>query len=112
MTESGESKRRSLDGHQDALHSAVREALNSADPIHLIAIGAPEDEYDPEVATILPRLGEAYGVEDVGRIIHEEFVRWFTAEIAGPIERYTPAAPAVWLAWSHRLDEPDVRSTT
>ena len=39
-----------------ALREAVSRALRDADPIGLIEGGAPVDEYDPEVGTVLPRL--------------------------------------------------------
>lgn len=41
------------------LYAEVSRLVREADPIHLIAIGAPDDEYDVEVSTILPRLHEA-----------------------------------------------------
>lgn len=34
-------------------------------------------EYEPEVGTIIPRLGEAQTARDVGRIVDDEFLRWF-----------------------------------
>ena len=66
----------------------MSQLLREADPIRLITIGAPDDEYDPEVSTILPRLREARSAADVQKIIYEEFVHWFDADIAGPITHY------------------------
>ncbi|HWP60608.1 MAG TPA: hypothetical protein VNL14_22125 [Candidatus Acidoferrales bacterium] len=83
-----------------ALRAAVSQALRKADPIGLIQGGAPPDEYDPEVGTILPRLGTARSSEDVRAIVHEEFVRWFGAEIAGDIEDYQTAAEKIWATLS------------
>lgn len=80
------------------LRAAVRAALIAADPLGLLHSGAPEDEYDPEVGTILPRLNEAGSAEHVKLIIHEEFVRWFGAHSAGPAGRYAEAADAIWSA--------------
>jgi hypothetical protein len=74
--------------------------MREADPIRLIAIGAPEDEYDVEVRTILPRLREAKSADDVQRIVHEEFVHWFNAEIAGSAARYADVSKKLWEAWS------------
>jgi hypothetical protein len=91
--------RRMLKEQYRLLYAAVSEALFHADPIGLIEIGAPRDEYDPEVTTILPRLREATGVDDVRRIVHQEFVRWFNTDIAGPPDRYTATATLVWQAW-------------
>ena len=36
-----------------------------------------EDKYDPEVGSILPRLKGAHNVDDVRRIVYEEFTYWF-----------------------------------
>ena len=65
-----------------ALRAAVSEVLREADPVGLIEIGAPRDEYDPEVGTILPRLRDATSASDVHRILHEEFVRSFGKDVA------------------------------
>jgi hypothetical protein len=66
------------------------------DPIH---IGYVPDEYDPEVRTILPRLAEARDPDNLARIIHEEFVRWFDPTTAGPQARYAAVAAELWAAW-------------
>lgn len=54
------------------------------------------DEYEPEVGTILPRLHDVHSVEDVRRVIHEEFVKWFELSTAGPQEKYQVVAERVW----------------
>jgi hypothetical protein len=57
------------------------------------------DEYDPEAGTILPRLGGCGSADDVRRVVHEEFVRWFEASNAGPEERYSAIASDIWQLW-------------
>ena len=59
------------------LVTTVERAINEADPIRLRDVGAPTDEYSPEIATILPRLAGVQGFSDVIDVLHEEFVRWF-----------------------------------
>ena len=81
-----------------ALYTKVSRLLREADPIRLIAIGAPGEEYDIEVRTILPRLHDAKSPDDVQRIVHEEFVHWFTAEIAGSVEQYADVCKNIWEA--------------
>jgi hypothetical protein len=76
----------------------VSRLLREADPIRLIAIGAPDDEYDIEVSTILPRLREAKSPRDVQRIVHEEFVHWFSAETVGSAMYYARVSEDVWKA--------------
>lgn len=56
-------------------------------------------EYTAVLRTILPRLDEAATVEDLTRMLHEEFVRWFSPRIAGPPSRYRPIAEDLWAAY-------------
>lgn len=81
-----------------ALREAVSEALREADPIGLLQEGAPADEYDPEIGTILPRLRAAESAADVQRIVHQEFAAWFGEEIAGSPGGYERAAVRIWAA--------------
>jgi broad specificity phosphatase PhoE len=81
------------------LRAAVSDILRATDPIGLIASGAPADEYDPEIDTLLPRLREAESADDALRLVHEGFVRWFGPEQAGPLERYQEVAQRVWQEW-------------
>ena len=81
-----------------ALVAAVKAALNKADPIGLLEMGAPSDEYDPEVATIVPRVAKAADVSEVHRIVHEEFKQWFGVDTAGPITNYEAPAHEIWQA--------------
>jgi hypothetical protein len=58
------------------------------------------DEYDPEVGTILPRLGQAKSVPDVAVIVHEEFCRWFGVEESFAVEHYRDVAEQIWSEWN------------
>jgi hypothetical protein len=51
---------------------AVRTVVNREDPIGLLGMGAPEDEYDPEVRDLV-KWRKAVTAEQVGAI----FMRWF-----------------------------------
>ncbi len=59
------------------LYSDVSRILREADPIGLIVMGAPDDEYDPEVS----------------------FVGWFGTDIAGPLTAYADVAERIWGTW-------------
>jgi hypothetical protein len=61
-----------------------------------IAFGDDHDEYAPEAGIIAPRLTGARTVEDVVAVVHEEFVGWFDAGIAGPPARYRVIAEEIW----------------
>jgi hypothetical protein len=79
------------------LHRGLTALLYRHDPIGLAAAGCPKDEYESEVSTIIPRLKNATTVEDVRRILHEEFLHWFDGEqIAGPESAYGGVAQEIW----------------
>lgn len=81
------------------LFEQVRQILTRFDPINIADEHVNPDEYEPEVTTILPRLREAESVSDVKRIVHQEFVSWFSAGDAGPLDGYQEAARQIWGAW-------------
>ena len=81
-----------------ALFDVLSTILFDADPIE-INFEANTDEYDPEVATILPRLKDASNESEVRQIIHEEFCRWFDAETVGPVDAYVDIAAKFWAEW-------------
>ena len=76
----------------------VEALLYRHDPIG-IAFGDNPDEYRPEAEGIVPRLPRARSVDDVRKLVHEEFVRWFDEDTAGPVSRYEATARDVWSAW-------------
>ncbi|MCX9011405.1 MAG: hypothetical protein OIN66_09820 [Candidatus Methanoperedens sp.] len=80
------------------LYDEVLQILFRNDPIG-INFEINTDEYEPEVSTILPRLIEAHSVEDLQKIIHQEFIRWFSADIAGSRAKYARIAQEVWGAY-------------
>jgi hypothetical protein len=87
------------------VYNEVAAILYQHDPVTLRGAGAPRDEYEPEVGTILPRLTEARSVDDAHRIIHEEFVRWFDGALAGPATDYAQIADDVWTAWKRHVSQ-------
>jgi hypothetical protein len=82
---------------QPELYEQLVRIFYRHDPIGLAYLGAPSDEYAPEVGTILPRLAGANSAEDVTRIIYEEFGRWFGAEsTTGPKTKYSAIGDEIW----------------
>ena len=77
----------------------MAEIVARHDPIGLLAAGAPADEYEPEVGSLVPRLAEAATAAELLRIVHEELVRWFGDRLAGPAERHTALADDLWSRW-------------
>ena len=80
------------------LRNSVALAVAKADPMKLLELGAPGDEYQQEVDGILRRLEHAASHQDVRAAIHEEFESRFGADLAGIPERYDEPAAAIWIA--------------
>ena len=78
--------------------------LSEHDPIGIIE--GKRQEYEPEAASILPRLKECHTEEEACQVIHEEFVREFEANLAGPAERYAEMAHEIWRLWQGRQERP------
>jgi hypothetical protein len=97
-------ERRQLRVHYGLLFDSVAALLFRHDPIGIAFDNENVDEYEPEAGTILPRLRSCESSADALSAIHEEFVRWFDIETAGPVERYTAIASEIWKLWqTHRL---------
>lgn len=92
--------RRDGDGAEErraGVEAEIEELLFRHDPVG-IGFEDNTDEYRPEAETITRRLPEAASEQDVHRIVHEEFVRWFAVS-AGSAERYDVIAREIWRLW-------------
>ncbi len=89
-----EDRRRRLVGQEEVV-SFIEALLFETDPIG-INFEENTDEYRPEAETIALRLSEAASEGDLRRIVHEEFVRWFDEQLAGPEVRYQRIATVIW----------------
>jgi hypothetical protein len=78
MTDDDEIRRRrtELRERYRVAYDGLSKILFTEDPVG-INFEENTDEYEPEVGTIIPRLGDCRSVDDVRRIVHEEFVKWF-----------------------------------
>jgi hypothetical protein len=79
-----------------SLVAAVERAINDADPIGLLEGGAPADEYSSEIGTIVPRVVNVQSADEIISVLHEEFLRWFGKETAGPRHAYEAPARHIW----------------
>jgi hypothetical protein len=77
------------------LQNRVNAAVNSADPVGLLALGCPSDEYGPEISRILPLLFSATSPQQFEHQLYELFVEMFD-ETAGPVEGYRELAGQLW----------------
>jgi hypothetical protein len=58
------------------------------------------DEYELEAGTIIPRLDGCTSTEDVQRLVHEEFRKWFSPGVTQPFETFRQPAEDIWQAWT------------
>ena len=87
-----------------SLYDDVLGILAKHDPIGIAQVA--KDEYEPEVDTILQRLEGARLAFDARRILHEEFVQWFSIDLAGSEENFEKMAREVWAAWGRHRNGP------
>jgi hypothetical protein len=80
-------RRAALRQRYGSLYEFVLDLLFEVDPAG-INFETNTDEYEPEVDTILPRLEGDKTVEDLQKIVYEEFMRWFGVETAGSAGNY------------------------
>ena len=73
------------------LQNRVTAAVNGADPVGLLTIGCPSDEYGPEISRILPLLFRATSPQRFEQQLYELFVEMFD-KTAGPADAYRELA--------------------
>jgi hypothetical protein len=76
--------------------ATVLELLTRADPMRLIAAGAPPHEYMHEAEHVDDRLGEAQSTGDVRDIVHDVMAKSFGPMDVGTPARYEPLAEEFW----------------
>lgn len=87
-----------------AFFAEVLAIITRHDPMGVVYPEAPlagQTEYEPETGTIIPRLQGVRTIDDVQRIIDEEFDRWFWAGVSQrPRAPYQAIAEEIWAAWN------------
>jgi len=91
-------RRKELKAWYKSLYDKINKCLFDHDPI-LINYEFNTDEYEPEVGTILPKLKECSTEEETLNMVHEEFIKWFGANTAGPKAAYSNIARDIWKIW-------------
>lgn len=74
------------------LQQGIQEVLCQHDPITLVRMGAPRDEYSPESQTIAQAISPGMTVQEVTEITHAEFCKWFDPKLAGDAIGYEDIA--------------------
>jgi hypothetical protein len=95
-------RRRALKQRYPELVAELTRIFAEDDPMGLMDDdGMNAIEYDGEIGTILPRLGDCESSEDVQAVIAEEFSRWFNGGGKFP-QHFRATAERVWEAWNAR----------
>ena len=102
-------RRARLKATYGCLYTDLIDIIQQADLVGIAYVA--DDEYEPEVTTILPRLNHASNEADVATIIREEFDAWFyEGATGGKDDRIKWAAQEIWKAWQAHLSEHDDES--
>jgi hypothetical protein len=75
-------------------YSSVKEVIDEWDPIGLLGMGCPDDEYDPEIRDIIGLLSNIKSVDDLAVGINKVFIKWFEEDLT--IEKCYPVALKIW----------------
>jgi len=95
-----------LTNHHYKLYLAdLRRVLNRHDPIGLIGLGAPENEYDPERSVIASRLRFCKTPDEVPDMVHGVFEEWFGRTTAGARKKYAQLADELWKIKSEHFSD-------
>lgn len=86
------------------LYERLNRILFSCDPLG-INFGDNTDEYTVEVERILPRLKDVSSVDNLRRVVHEEFVYCVNAKMAGPESKYDNVAKEIWKLFASEQDD-------
>lgn len=78
------------------IRKRMQEIMNRYDPLRLLKMGAPDDEYVPEIKRIIPRLRRAATVDQLQEIIYNTFVDMFDEQMAGPKEDYRKMSEEIY----------------
>lgn len=92
-----QAKRDALKKRYLGLYDRVTSILFRVDPMG-INFEDNTDEYDPETDTILPRLPNCTSLDDVRKVVSEEFERWFDSDMVntGNRKHFDEIASAIW----------------
>jgi len=72
----------------------VKEVIDEWDPIGLLGMGCPDDEYDPEIGDIVRLLSNIKSVDELAGGINKVFIKWFDEDLT--IEKTFPVALKIW----------------
>ncbi|AQQ53217.1 DUF1871 family protein [Planococcus lenghuensis] len=72
----------------------VKSIVDEWDPIGLLNLGCPGDEYDPEIREIVALLPHVKSVDELALRIRQVLIKWFEEYLS--IEVCYPVALKIW----------------
>ncbi len=66
----------------------VRDIINKHDPIGLVKLGCPINEYHPEVKQIISKINLKNSVNELQEAVYHIFVNMFDKKLVGPKSKY------------------------
>ncbi|WP_164745663.1 DUF1871 family protein [Neobacillus mesonae] len=72
----------------------VKEIIDEWDPIGLLGMGCPDDEYDPEINDIVGLLSNIKSVDELTVGIQKVFIEWFEEDLT--TKKCYPVALKIW----------------
>lgn len=80
--------------------NTVKKVIDEWDPLELLAMNCPDDEYDTEISDIVKLLPNVKSIDELSIGIHKVFVKWFGQDSLDA-EKYStqkcyPIAIKVW----------------
>lgn len=70
----------------------IKKVIDKYDPIGLLSIGCPQNEYNVEIKDISTNICQCKNTKEIQKHIHKTFVKWFGKNIAGKSEKYKKPA--------------------
>ena len=61
--------------------NVIKSVVDKNDPVGLLGLGCPEDEYEPEIDRIFARIQAGMTVKEIAGIIHAVFLEMFNESI-------------------------------
>jgi hypothetical protein len=61
-------------------YEKIKQIIDTWDPIGLLAMDCPEDEYEPEIKELFARLNTSLSADKTAKIVYDVFIEMFGAD--------------------------------
>lgn len=88
--------------NREEARKIVKEAVDKYDPIGLLKMGCPRDEYNIEIKDIVANISKCENVKELQKLVYKTFIKWFSKDIAGENNAYEEIARHIWQRYHNR----------